>query len=965
MKSLLVGIIYGLSIGFFIAFTTELSIRYSSYEQLTDYSYSEDVYLKPHISICLELQKLYPKMYKNFVSSEEFRKTEPQKMFLNSSESIYMKDNHTLCWKFSNECVGKVIFSYGDLPAPISVGLHDGFYLQSEDFRISLVLPYVFIIFRAYHTERLERNCHTYEDTKATCWQSCVSTYYGGHLVHFPSSGNSSYLPLNPKYNSAIDGLCSKKCFKADCKNTVYKLISFGAQKSRKNGMFQYRLSLESLKTLIRYKLQMSLEVYILTIISIFGISFDISALSLLSQVVALIKHRISRAVKCFVRLAICVAFTFQVVQIAMSYFRYDISTEVYVGVPRYLAYPKVSLCDLEHRRLSAHVEDKLEGPVTLYLGNRSYAKVSKEKHERFYILKAFTCWNISPRKDTYLPTDTTLFTMYTDKSANLFAIYISSNGIAHYGGKLFRAPVSVTYDVKRLTKLSAPYPSKCLDFSRDQCLMACGRLEAFKFNCTNFVFPIAAPATDYCQGAAIRAILLACGMKCNMHEECHSLQYEIKSSAYTEEKLASLSYLSANNMTFLDILPPWAETSVAEDPAMTLTSFTVYISGLLGLWYGVNFVTLKELALSKVTKRVVRAMFSSTLVAITVAHWALEMQNYMMYTTTTLTSYERRDYIFAPKLCFRDLRSGATVESNHSAIELIKFYPDHMLSYMMIVDAKRHQIMYYDHRNISLLNWYSMIDVRGKTTCIDPINITLSSSALDMIYPAYRLFKFFYWRRNQIPLSYRMSSPLSGSGFESKPSYISVGHSRRYYFTVHSQLLPSPYSSMCYNYPNTRESCINRCLRETSYKMNKRLHHLAQICINDSRPMSVNDTEDEYPVNRKCSKICQRPNCRVISYQLEDRREVGYVGMSEDVYLNDLMSSSTFYPVLTLCDHIVILFELAGLWLGFSVVGLAGIDRFYETMKDTRVDIKRIRIQRIPTWAQARSPPGPVAITP
>ncbi|KAI1291782.1 hypothetical protein HDE_06985 [Halotydeus destructor] len=648
-----------------------------------------------------------------------------------------------------------------------------------------------------------------------------------------------------------------------------------------------------------------------------------------------------------------------------MTYFKYDILTEVYVGVPRSLAYPKVSLCDREHRRLRTHVKDDLEGPVTLYLGNHSYAKVSDEKHERFYILRMLTCWKVESRRNEYLPTDATLFTIYTDKRVNMVAIYISSNGIAYYRGKIFGTPVSMTYDVNSVTRLSAPYQSKCLDYSRDQCLMACGRLEASKYNCTNFIFPIADPATDYCQGAAISAIFNACDIKCNMHQECHSLQYAIMTSAYTEEKLASVSYLKANNLTYLDILPPAAETSVSEAPAMTLTSFIIYISGLLGLWYGVNFVTLKEAALSKVTKQVVRVTLSCTLVAITVAHWTFEMYSYMMYTTATLTIHERRDYIFAPKLCFRDLLGGATVRGNPTAIELNKRYPDHMLSYIMIVDAKRHKIMYYDHRNISLLNWYSMIDVRGKTTCLDPVNITLRSSALDLIYPAYRLFRFSYRRLNQMPLSYRMSSPFPGSGFESKARYTSVSRSRLFYFTVHSQLLPAPYSSMCYVYPKSRDSCINRCLRETSYKVNKRLHHSAQVYINDTRPMSVKHSEDDYLVDRKCSKTCHRPNCQVVSYQLEDRREMGYSGMSEQVYLNDLMSSSTFYPILTLCDHIVILIGLAGLWLGFSVVGLSGIDRFYEKMKATGVDIKRIRIQRIPTWAQARSPPGPVAITP
>ncbi|KAI1292191.1 hypothetical protein HDE_06979 [Halotydeus destructor] len=826
------------------------------------------------------------------------------------------------------------------LPIPHVIGLHDGNYLQNGFIVKYAHYPVVVVEFESYHTVRLPRNCFIYEHSRSESWHNCMSRYSGHRHVNFPSRGDVNDYDSSPSYDITAERLCSSQCSKFDCTSTGYVPSQIKTAKQRLPDQYYDLLQVEySFQTLILYKLQMSFSVYILTVISLFGLSFDVSALAIVNLITASFVNTVSKFFKSSAIALILLAFIGQIVQISMIYYSYEVSTEVYIGSPKYLKYPVLWLCNSNYESFLPFVDESAFATFNYYVTDTENSSHSLQQ-EKFYIQnmdQMQRCVRMNVKKQYYLKTDSVLFSIFANREISTTSNFMLVPHRKLYVQNLpsFTYPNIMTYDIKNVSRLPAPYPSRCVNHNKQECEMNCILSIASEHNCTSFRYPHIQEALNYCSSTLDLDSSSDCHDRCVSKEECLSVQYEAKALDFTEQRLLTHLVLRARNITFCDFLPPETEITITEVASMTITSFVIYISGLLGLWYGANFTTLKQLAVNMLKHQHTRVAISIILASMTLCHSVIETTNYFKYATATLTTYETNDYILGPKLCLRHINL-TRASDNYSAIDLNKLYSDPIIDRMITLNVKR-QFMYYDMGNISKLNWYDTIDYYGKTYCLNPVVHVLNSRELALTYPARHLFMLRDNSSESIYASFRISSPFPGSGFEDPPRNLKLGAGRQWmYDTLHLKLLPAPYSTMCHSYAKSDESCLNKCLRETSYRIDKKLHQSAQTYTNDTRLFAAHRTHNTDLIEAECSNACKWPNCDVIVYRLSARRQLGDPrGLSyAEVSLGDYVTSSTFHPMLTLFDHLAILFGLLGLWLGFSVLGMARWADTYEIYK-------------------------------
>ncbi|KAI1292175.1 hypothetical protein HDE_07057 [Halotydeus destructor] len=935
-KSAMTATVWGASVLFFLWFTAELSSRYLARGQVTDYGYDKAVSLNASLSICHELSTLFP-MTKEY--SAHSQAPDLRALYLPEPNSYYVKDNQTMCFTFNHAEELKYTSSTNHSPVPYYVGLHDGQYLHNGDLEVRQVYAALQLMYRAYRTVRLKPSCHDYLDSRLSCRQSCASKYYGYHVSqchHRKYVVSSSH-----RCNTTIDNICSSKCAKLDCKETTFVLESLGFTKDHNITRNPYTVvvsKLPKLNTLIEYKLQVSLEVYILTAISLFAISFGISVMSTLTQFIVKLKSmNLSLAAKVSSSLLISGAFLLQMTQISMTYSEYYISTETNVGSPRSLRYPTLLLCDLERRGIANIQKQDLDGDTSLFFGNHTTMKLSdtfEGQFLRLYTLLVYKCWRIYPKKEIYQPTDIVLYSVYSDIDLKVAIISIAPHGSSSLENLQLSFMESVTYEIKSISRLPAPYPANCRNFNRQQCNRNCYNAQESELSCSTFRYAQPLETAVRCGADQLERIGKHCRTMCEMNRECHSLYYVTKPTATTEARCISSDALRARKLKFLDVLPPMIQLSNTEVPYMTLTSFVIYISGLIGLWFGGNFQTMRKIAVRRLEWRHINKLITSIVCIVTLTHCTVELIAYCKYDVITLTVYERKPVIYAPRLDIRYFLKHA-IEGQLSAFELNQRYPDEILNQIVIADLQSRQQLSYNTRNMSLLKWHQMIDSRGKSLFLEPRQDMLVSRSLSLMTPAYRLFALSVNSTFTIGSRYQIASQFAGSGFDTRPNYLQLvnGTAQTVFQTIHSQLLPPPYPTMCYTYPDYSESCMNGCLRNISYRLEKQIHESAQTGIHDMRKMSFNKSKNHDHIAKTCFEICKRRNCIVIAYQAQIRQAGTPRKDVVEVFLDDLVSSSTFYPLVTLYDHISNQLGLLGLWLGFSILGLTVLSHSVEKL--------------------------------
>ncbi|KAI1292193.1 hypothetical protein HDE_06977 [Halotydeus destructor] len=931
LMSAAVYVVYALSISFFLLFVTELSIRYFNYDQLTDYVDSGDLPLRPAISICFELQILFPSTsYDHFVIPDQFRK-QGLKLFGNISQSAYMRDNDTICWRLAfTEMQRHISLPNGNpIPVPHDVGLHDGNYLERGDISQRVYYHVTSFIFEAFHTVRLSRNCFAYLHSRAECWQSCVSKYSAYRPVNFPSLGDVNNYDLQAGYNATADLLCSSKCSELDCKETTYvpRKLFLVAKKEKEKVEMQFAVPL---KTLIHYKLHMPLDVYILTLIAIFGLSFDISVLTVMKLIITSLLETLAKVVRYSVTVSIPLALFAQVVHISLKYYSYEASTEVYFGSPRYLTYPTLWVGHEKYKSARNFVNQSTSAKFNYYFTTATDTVSPNQLHKPLYFVhdkKMHTCWKFSETTETYMAAKTIMYSIHAKSEISSMAyLTLAWHDQAYVRFRLFSGfPNVLAPDISNISRLPAPYPSKCIHFNTEECKMKCALAAVSRFNCTLYIYPQVQRLLNSCQQAVYEPISRKCEKICETKKECLEIQYTMKSLSLSMRRIRSLVFLKRRNVTFIDVLSPQNELAITEVASLTMTSFVIYISGLFGLWFGANFNTLKLLMVNKLKgRRNFETAASSVFVLLTLAHCTFEMMTYFEYTTATLTAYETKDKLDSPKLCIRQNKFPKAL-GNYSAAELNEQYPSSVLESVVITSSQKHRIK-YNGKNISKLNWYDMIDYYTKTSCLDMIESRLHSRILGLIVPANQIFVLEYKPQTGIYPQLLMTSRFEGSGSDNPSQYFLIETKKRIlYHTIHLKLLPEPYSTSCYTYPRAKESCLNKCLRETSYRMDKRLYHSAGTHVNDSRPFLGYRTPNTEIITHICYKACKHPNCEIVGFSRDEKR---YVGSTKErtftkIHLENVVMSSIFYPIQSLYDHIVILFGILGLWLGFSVLGM------------------------------------------
>ncbi|KAI1292196.1 hypothetical protein HDE_06974 [Halotydeus destructor] len=449
------------------------------------------------------------------------------------------------------------------------------------------------------------------------------------------------------------------------------------------------------------------------------------------------------------------------------------------------------------------------------------------------------------------------------------------------------------------------------------------------------------------------------CTSKCNL-TECDSVEYTLKVTSSDVEPPALLNGTMMTKVKFFDIMAPQLETSIEEVPSMTLTTFVIFVSGLCGLWYGASFDSLRKVTATRLNYRYTNAFILSILSMTALTHCAIETAAYFEYATATETVYEKKDELFSPKLCIRYQPTTKPASLNESVIKLNTLYKNLTPNDMVIGNAEYYPILYHKYGNISLLNWYDMVDSRGKTICYEPLKLTLQASALNLVNPTYQLFRIKNKSYPNLTSSFTLASPIGGNGFEAKPKSSPMRNIafRPIFSTIYSRLLPPPYPSHCFHYSKSNETCLNRCLRETSYRIDKKLYHSAQAFTDDARTFAVKRTHNDDVVKRECSKACKRPSCQAIFYQPDPYRELDVDKLrvttnSTAVYLTNLVSSSIFYPMLTLCDQIIVILGTVGLWLGLSLLDLSCLGNSREKLRDTRLGRRRVVTTRFMAWTK------------
>ncbi|KAI1291871.1 Neuropeptide Y receptor type 4 [Halotydeus destructor] len=448
---------------------------------------------------------------------------------------------------------------------------------------------------------------------------------------------------------------------------------------------------------------------------------------------------------------------------------------------------------------------------------------------------------------------------MMEEPELSIASLALDADGIFYEDSMLLNLPTSATYEINRISRLPPPYPSRCHYYNKRRCVVDCNFKEETKHSCTNALF-YRRQLMKYC---AID--LTACSRKCDMKEECHSVTYKLSRAELTAARSSMLNVLVSMRLTFLDLLPPRTETSVSETPCFTFTSFIIYVSGITGLWYGLSAQALKQIAI-RLKSRHINALVSCLLVLSAVLHCIIESAAYFKYPTASLTTYESKDEIPNPKLSLRYALHYAFDGESLKAQQLTQFHDGFKLG-MTMFDPLNSCEIYYDSRNISSLNWNTMIDLLGLTLSLAPEYPTLYSSQLRLKYPPNRLFVLYRQEKGFLP-EYQISHTAPGNGLETKANYVSMDNHSHTYQVRHSKLLPPPYASMCYNYPTSVESCLNRCLRETNYQMNKKLHYTAQTVLDDTRDISNGKTVNDTQVQQTCIKVCNKPNCETFAFQ-------------------------------------------------------------------------------------------------
>ncbi|KAI1292170.1 hypothetical protein HDE_07058 [Halotydeus destructor] len=478
--------------------------------------------------------------------------------------------------------------------------------------------------------------------------------------------------------------------------------------------------------------------------------------------------------------------------------------------------------------------------------------------------------------------TDSVLYSIYADDKLKVGTILVFPRNGAYSEILQFSFMKSVTYEIQKVSRLTAPYTSSCYHFNKPQCVVDCYYLQESKLNCSNSLYPVKIPDMPSCTWDQHQIVEQYCDQKCNTRKDCQFLHYETTITANTQERTMSLRKLTKNNLTFVDVLPPVMQLSTVDVPSLTFTTFIIYLSGLVGIWYGVDCQTIKRVVVVKLRREQWKRIVSAILYFIALAHVVIELVAYCKYRIVTLTVYGRKEKLFGPRLCIRYFLLHPPTTSILSAFELKKLYSDQVLDNIVITDIHNGQQAYFGHDNISTLNLIYKMDSRGLSMCLDLFEDEIESKSLNAFSPAYRLFKMKVKNStSNMGALYQISSPFAGSGFDSRPNFLQLinGIDRTVYQTVHSKLLPAPYPTMCYTYPDHADSCLNRCLLYTSYQLDKRLHHSAQTDISDTRAISFVKTINDDVITSRCSDKCKRPNCDVVAYQTEVR----HVGAQSD----------------------------------------------------------------------------------
>ncbi|KAI1292194.1 hypothetical protein HDE_06976 [Halotydeus destructor] len=650
-----------------------------------------------------------------------------------------------------------------------------------------------------------------------------------------------------------------------------------------------------------------------------------------MNLIIAPLVQTLAKVVKYSVTASISLALVGQVVDISLKYYSYKVSTEVYFGSPRYPAYPTLWVGHLKYQSVREYGYESALAKFNYLFTTDTDTVSTNRQHEPLYFMqlnKIYTCWKFSQAKETYTAAKKMLYSIYEKEDvASLTYLAMVWHTQPYFRFRLKSpSPNVLSPEIFNISRLAAPYPSRCINFNLEECKMKCTFAAVSRFNCTLYIYPQVRSPSNYCSYEVTRTANIQCMEKCEQRKECLEIQYNLKKTSEPIQRVLSRGDLRRINTTSIDLLSPENELAITEVASLTMTSFIIYISGLFGLWFGTNLNTLKQLIVNKLQgRRHVETVVSSVFVIMTLAHCTYEMMAYFEYPTSTLTTYETEDELDGPQLCIKQTRTFRTA-GDYSAIELNRLYLGDALENLAIASSQEHR-MRYDTTNISKLSWYEMVDYYSKTSCLGIIESVLYSRKLGMIYPENQIIVLEYRHRSRIYSQLSMTSKFPGSGSDHLSQYYPVEPGKCKFHVVRLKLLPAPYSTSCYNYPKTGESCLNKCLRETSYRIDKRLYNSAKTYINDTRLFSV-DKIPNTDIKHICFNACKRPNCVIVGYK---RNPMRFVGPSTEriftqIHLNDDVMSSTFYPVQTLYDHVIILFGLLGLWLGFSVLGMVSL---------------------------------------
>ena len=173
-----------------------------------------------------------------------------------------------------------------------------------------------------------------------------------------------------------------------------------------------------------------------------------------------------------------------------------------------------------------------------------------------------------------------------------------------------------------------------------------------------------------------------------------------------------------------------------------------------------------------------------------------------------------------------------------------------------------------------------------------------------------------------------------TGNKISSRTNYIETS-----FYSITTELLPSPYETHCFDYNNTgvlnQAECIERCLLEAGLRRWNRIPETAILPISSMNYSFVNSSESVSVVTQmrlSCEYSC--PNVSCSDTQIVTIREIGAHLKLDDVNLNVTLiwkrKSPSIPSVKIICrvssgitDLIIYMMSSISTWTGFSILGM------------------------------------------